>query len=96
MCELSLVKSLRTASDRAVTWAARNFTVTEGVAAAAADTVVIIGALAAIIVSALKGSCSKGRSDTSRICWISAGNRLRKRDCSASGGKVVPVWLRRR
>lgn len=88
-CEHSLVDSLRTASDSAVSRAARNSIVTAGVAAAAADTVVIVGALATIIASTLKANCSKGKSDTSRICWISAGSRLRKRERSTSGEKIV-------
>lgn len=91
-CEVSFVVNLCTASDSAVTWAARDSIVTAGVAVAA-DTVANVGALAAIIAST---SGSSRRSDTSRICRILAGNRLRKRVHIMSGGNVVPVQLRRR
>lgn len=60
-----------------------------------ADTVAFdgVGALAASIASAFRARCSSGASDTSRICWISAGSRLRKRKRVTSGGSVVPVQL---
>ena len=86
-----------TASDSVATWAARAANVTAEVVVEA-DTVAIddVGALATSIASACRASCSNGASDTSRICWISAGSRLRKRERMTSGGSVVPVRVRRR
>lgn len=94
-CECSRVDNFCTASDSVASWTTRDSTA--GVAVEA-DTVATVGvcALAAIIVSSFRASCSNEASNTSRICWISVGSHLRKRECMMSGGKVMPVWVRRR
>lgn len=56
------------------------------------DTVATVGALvfAAMIASAFRASCSNGPSDNSRICWTSAGSRLREGHGSV-GEEVLEV-----
>lgn len=85
------VDNLCTASNSVATWAVRDSNIMAGIVIVV-DTVATVGvcALAAIISSAFRASCSNGPSDNSRICWTSAGSRLREGHGSV-GEEVLEV-----